>query len=93
MEQYAVPSLSSSGIRKFHRQMLEKAIAAVEDQSTEERQLRGLTLAFDSKRIDEAAQMIKGFMTRFERRFAAGSPDRVYQMSLAFFSLDKGGSK
>ncbi len=91
--QYVVPAFSSSGIRKFHRQMLEKAIAAIEEQKVEERRLRSLTLAVDSARMDEAAQMIKDFMQRFERRFTTGKPDRVYQLTLAFFGLDKGGDK
>ncbi len=92
VQNYIVPAISSSAIRKFHAQMLSKAITALEGQSIEEREMRSLTLAFDKKRKAEAAQMLKEFMQRFEKRFGSGKTNCVYQLSLAFFSLETGES-
>ena len=89
VKNYIVPAMSSSGIRKFHAQMLQKARESIENQPLSARKHRGLTLAFDSSRSEEAAAMIKEFMTRFEKKFSGGKPDRVYQLSLAFFSLEQ----
>lgn len=87
---YIVPLLPSSSVRKFHRQSFERAIDAIEGQTMQERELRSLTLAFDSSRKEEAAQMISAFVKKFEEKFSEGKFDRVYQLSLAFYGLDKG---
>lgn len=89
-QNYIVPAASSSAIRKFHRQCLEKAIEAVDAQSKEERELRSLTLAFDSSRKEEASAYIKNFVSKFEAKFGSGNLDKVYQLTLAFYGLDRG---
>jgi hypothetical protein len=89
-DNYIVPSCSSSAIRKFHKQCLSKAIDAIEEQTKEERDLRSLTLAFDESRKDEASAFIKEFVSKFEKKFGTGDFNRVYQLTLAFFSLDRG---
>ncbi len=85
---YLVPTMSSSAIRKFHAQMLAKAQASLETQPIQIREVRSLTLAFETRKKAEATAMIKDFMKRFEKRFSSGRPDKVYQLSLAFFSLE-----
>ncbi len=89
VENYIVPAMSSSAIRKFHSQMLAKARDSIEGQPLSKRSLRSLTLAVDSRKKEEAAAMIKTFMKRFEKKFGGGKPDKVYQLSLAFFSLEQ----
>ena len=88
-ETYVVPAMSTSAIRKFHAQMLAKARDAIEGQPVAKRDLRGLTLAFDSRKKEEASAAIKAFMKKFEKRFGGGRADVVYQLTLAFFSLEK----
>ena len=90
---YEIPSISHSGIRKYHHQMLTLASRSIEDQGMEKRNLRGLTLAFDSERIEEAKNEIQKFTSSFEKKFSAGKLDSVYQLSLAFFRLDEGEQK
>jgi uncharacterized protein (TIGR02147 family) len=89
-ESYEVPSTTSAGIRKYHKQMLEKAKEAVEEQTVQERDLRGLTLAFDKSRVQEAKEDIQKFVAQFEKKYGKGPRDSVYQLSLALFRLDKG---
>lgn len=87
---YEMPSSSSEGIRKYHKQMLQYAKDSVEDQDVLERDLRGLTIAFDKSRIQEAKKDIQKFVAQFEKKYGKGSRNSVYQLSLAFFRLDKG---
>lgn len=90
LESYEVPSISSSGIRKYHQQMLQRAQEAVEMQTMSERDLRGLTIAFDKACLPEAKKDIQKFVGQFEKKYGRGSKNSVYQLSLAFFRLDKG---
>jgi len=89
-DSYEVPSITSEGIRKYHKQMLERAKKAVEEQTMDERDLRSLTLAFDKARVQEAKDDIQKFVAQFEKKYGKGSRNSVYQMSLALFRLDKG---
>ena len=87
---YEVPSISSEGIKKFHKQILDRAARAVDEQAIESRELRGLTLAFDKTKIKEAKKEVQKFVSSFEKKFGKGNPDSVYQLSVALFQLDKG---
>lgn len=89
-ESYEVPSTTSAGIRKYHKQMLQRAKDAVETQTMGERDLRGLTLAFDRARMHEAKEDIQKFVGQFEKKYGKGSRNSVYQLSLALFRLDRG---
>jgi uncharacterized protein (TIGR02147 family) len=91
-ESYEMPSISSGGIRRFHRQMFQLANLSIDGQSAESRDLRGLTLAFEKSRISEAQKEIQKFVAQFEKKFGSGNFDSVYQLSLAFFQLDRGNS-
>lgn len=91
-ESYEVPSITSEGIRKYHKQMLQRAKDAVEEQNLDERDLRGLTIAFDKARVHEAKKDIQKFVAQFEKKYGKDSRNSVYQLSLAFFRLDKGES-
>lgn len=89
-ETYEVPSTTSEGIRKHHKQMLQKAKDAVDEQAVDKRDLRGLTLAFDESRVQEAQEDIQKFVAQFEKKYGKGSRNSVYQLSLTLFRLDKG---
>ncbi len=87
--EYEIPSISSEGIKNFHRQMLDKAKLAIDEQALLQREFRGLTLAFDRSRIDEAKNEIQKFVSKFEKKFCDQKIDSVYQISVSFFRLDK----
>jgi len=87
--EYEMPSLSSGAIRKFHRQSLLRAVDSVDSQAFGTRELRALTLAFDTDRLGEAQVEIAKFIKRFERRFANGKKNAVYQMNMAFYRIDR----
>jgi predicted transcriptional regulator len=89
VDDYIVPAISSSAIRKFHTQMLGKAQHAIAEQPMEAREMRSLTFAFDPAEKAAAAAMIKEFMQKFEKKFSGRKSKKVYQLSLAFFNLER----
>ncbi|MGZ6478240.1 MAG: DUF4423 domain-containing protein, partial [Bdellovibrionales bacterium] len=77
-------------IRKYHRQMLTKAIEAIDQQDVREREFQGVTVAIDHRQLPEAKAALEKFVMRFNQRFSKSpKATAVYQMSLAFFRLDK----
>ncbi len=82
--------IPSEIIRKFHRQILTKALAAIDLQTVEERDLTSMVMAVDSRRLAEAKADIKKFRRSFDAKFgASGAKDRVYCLSIQFFNLQE----
>ena len=78
----------SAAIRKFHRQILEKAILALETQNLQERSCSSIVLTIDKSMVSQAQRWIKNFILRFTKRMnQAPSHDDVYCLSVQFFNL------
>ncbi|MFS4457931.1 TIGR02147 family protein [Bdellovibrio sp. HCB2-146] len=84
---YNVPSDS---IKLHHRQMLQKAGEALQQQSVLHREFLNMTLSFDADRLNEAQQEIRHFQRQFADKFYSKekAKNSVYQFSLQFFRLD-----
>ncbi len=87
----ASPSgVPSDALKKFHKQLLEKALASIYLQNVEERDLSHMILAVDKKQIVEAKEEIKKFRRSFDARFAkAPKKDEVYCLGVTFFRLQE----
>lgn len=87
----ASPSdIPSDAIKKFHRQILEKALLALDFQGLEERDFTSIILAIDPKDMKDAKNEIKKFRRSFDARF--GKTKRktsVYCLGIHFFRLDE----
>jgi uncharacterized protein (TIGR02147 family) len=80
--------VTSDAIRRFHGQILEKAIRALNLQSVEERDFTTLTLAFSKNQMKEAKEELKKLRREFVKKFGgAASSDSVYCLSFQFFQL------
>lgn len=81
----AVPS---PALRKFHRQMLEKAMESLETQTPNEKLVGSETLAFSEKALPEAGTIIEEC---FEKLLALSNrlprKDHVYHLGIQFFRL------
>lgn len=89
-------SIPSSAIRKFHRQILEKAVDAVENQSLETREMGAITLAIDPDRIEEARMKLRKFRQEMSRLLETGKRTQTYVFATQLFSLEnetQGGNK
>jgi DNA-binding Lrp family transcriptional regulator len=79
---------TSESLRTLQRDILTRAIAAMETVPIDQRDQTALTLAIPSSKIPKA----KKLLTQFRRRFCAimqkeGTLDSVYQLSLSFYPL------
>ena len=80
--------------REHERQLLEKAITALDEIPFEYRNQSSMTMAIPASRFNEAVDKIKTFrreMSTFLQR--KGKRDSVYQLSVSFFPLTKVNEK
>ena len=86
---FAPDGIPSEAIRKFHQQVLQKAMDAVTTQTVDERYLNTTVLPVRSKDLPKAKEKIKAFHREFDREFTpkAGEADHVYALAIQFFSV------
>lgn len=78
----------SESIRKFHRQVLQKAVEAISTQPVDQRILGTHFLALNKQDIKEAAKEIENFQLKFTRRFQSEQPkDSVYCIAMQLFKI------
>lgn len=78
----------SSAIRKFHRQILERAIAALDTQPVDDRNFSVMITAIDKKKLTEAKRWVKSFRRRFAKRVSdSPAATDVYCLSVQLFNL------
>lgn len=88
----AVPS---TAVRRYHRSLLEKAIAALDEQSVSERDITGVGMAIDPRDLPAMKSEISDFQDRLISKYGrgAGSGRRrrkataVYQLEMALYRL------
>lgn len=84
-----IPSMS---IRKYHHQVLQKAMVALNEQSPEERDISGIGMAIDPANMKAIKKDISEFQDKMMEKYSGvGKASEVYQMELAFFKLTKSG--
>lgn len=77
--------LPSEKIRSHHKQMMERAIEALEEEPIENREYFSLTFRVDRKKIPELKKEIRKFKTKMETQFESTASEDVFQMNLQFF--------
>jgi uncharacterized protein (TIGR02147 family) len=81
--------ISHEGLRNFHRQILKKAISAVDEQSVEQRVFSGMTMSIDVDKLPEAKKLIENFKNEMSNLLEVETKTKVYQISIQLFQLDK----
>ena len=78
----------SESIKKFHKQILQKAMDSIYLQPIDSRDLSAIVLAVDRSRLGEAKERIKQFRREFCTELNSSTvKDGVYCLSIQFFSL------
>lgn len=77
--------LPSTAIRSHHRQMMNRAIEALEEESVDHREYFSLTFKFDRKDLPAIKDYIRKFKIRTEKQFENANGCDVFQMNLQFF--------
>ncbi|MBI2026828.1 MAG: TIGR02147 family protein [Deltaproteobacteria bacterium] len=84
----ASPSdVHNKGLVHLHEQLLDKAKRALCDQAIEDRNITGMTIAIDPKKIPEAKQRIKKFTRELMQFLEDGKKTKVYQLNVQLFEL------
>lgn len=82
--------LTSAALRKMQKQILEKAIIAVDEVPAHQRDQSAMTMAIDSARLPEAKERITKFRRELSRFLESGATrDHVYQLSISLFPLTR----
>lgn len=82
---------SDVAFRKLQKQVLEKAITALEEIPMNLRDQTSVTMAIDSDLIPEAKKRIRAFRRDLSRFLSRGKRrDAVYQLGISLFPLTKG---
>ena len=63
------------------------AITAVDDQPLEERNITGITMSIDPKKLPEAKSRVNNFMEELMEFLEDGDRSEVYQLSTQLFKL------
>lgn len=99
-----VTEIPSTAIRRYHRSLLEKAIASLDEQSMSERDITGIGMAIDPRDLpaikSEIAEFQDRLMAKYARTVGTGRRRRVakdvYQLEMALYRLtvaDSGNSE
>lgn len=84
--------IPSEAVRNFHRQILEKARIALDEQSVEEREISGISFAIDPAELPKLKKEIHAFLDRCVQKVSKQDPRKkteVYHFETVLFRLSK----
>lgn len=82
--------ISSRAVKNYHHQILNKASAALEEQSVEMRDISGISFAIDTKDIKNIKKDILNFQKRMIKKYSTSTKkSELYHLEMALFSLTK----
>jgi uncharacterized protein (TIGR02147 family) len=81
--------LTTPALRRYQRQVLEKARDSLENDPIDRRSMTGMTFAIDPALLPEAKRKIEKFTQELTRFLESKSRRRVYQMAIALYPLQK----
>jgi uncharacterized protein (TIGR02147 family) len=83
-------SISTPALKRRQKQVLEKAIEALERDPVELRDTTALCMAIDPKKIPEAKKRIQEFKKSLCAFLESDKREKVYELSISLFSTQKG---
>ncbi|MDP7319829.1 MAG: DUF4423 domain-containing protein [Bacteriovoracaceae bacterium] len=79
--------IPSAAIKDHHKQMMMRAIEAIDEQVVEKRQMNSMTFRIDPEKVAEAKEKIIQFLYQFNEDYAIEEKGgEVYQLNLQLFS-------
>ncbi len=90
---FAPSGIPSGAIKNYHREILKKAIEALDLQKLEEREISGLGMAIDPEDLESMRKDIQEFQDQMVAKYAKTKKGKeVYQLEVSFFRMTKGES-
>jgi hypothetical protein len=86
--------IPSKAIRNYHSNMLQKAMASLEEQAIDKRDITGIGLSLSYSQINSIKLDISNFLDQMVEKYSSGIKgrdmgNRVYQLETALFELTK----
>ncbi len=81
--------IPSEALRYFHKQMIEKAHAAIEEQSLKERDIRGSMISIHMNDYSKIQAIIKKAHSDIVKYSSDGNGDEIYHFNTQFFKVTK----
>ncbi|WP_413291489.1 TIGR02147 family protein [Bdellovibrio sp. HCB337] len=86
-------NIPNTRLRAAHRQHIERALESLEKDSVQSRDITGITMAINSKKLTEAKNLIQDFRRRLSAFLEAGDRDSVYRLNVQLFPLTQENPK
>ncbi len=86
---YTTCDVPSVLIRGLHRQLIGKAMQAIDGQDVSRRYLRGMSLSLKPELLPRVRELVEAFCLEVEKleQESAGQAEALYQLNLQFFDL------
>jgi uncharacterized protein (TIGR02147 family) len=85
---------ASAAARKFHRQLLAKALESLENDPKPMRDFEGITLAFDPREMPYAIERLNSYARELAVELQKrGRPSEVYELAVQFFPVSRRGEE
>jgi transcriptional regulator with XRE-family HTH domain len=82
--------VNTSVARKtLQKQIVTKALSAIDDVHQEEKDITSMTMAIDPKNLDRAREMIKAFRRELCTTLEEGKQSRVYNLAIQLYPVSK----
>lgn len=79
--------IQSEALRRFHEGVLALALKSIRRFSPQQRELRAVTMSFDSSQLPEVQARIRSFTDELSAEFGIEGGDSVFQLAVQFFPL------
>ncbi len=79
----------NSLLRAANKQYIEKALESLECDAIRDRDITGITMAIDAKKIDNAKKLIRNFRRTLSSTLEKGERSEVYRLNVQLFPLSK----
>jgi uncharacterized protein (TIGR02147 family) len=80
-------SVTTGALRRWQKQIREKAIYSLENDPIESRSMSSITMAIDPAKIERARHLIDEFQEKLAEFLESGPKEKVYQLSVSLFPL------
>jgi uncharacterized protein (TIGR02147 family) len=87
-QQLNLESVPSQAIRNYHKEVLRKAMVAIDDQNFTDRDFSNWILTVDPKMLPQAKKKIQDFQKEMLQFMEGSNPSNIYQFSIQLFRVD-----
>jgi len=81
--------MTSSGLKQLQRQVLQKALDAIDSVPQDEKDISSMTMSIDPSKLHNARQLIKNFRRQLCQFLENGKRARVYHLGIQLYPVSK----